>query len=46
MHDGWDQDHRPTDVARVTSEGLLSYDGGQEALADLIGRERDHPRPV
>lgn len=35
MHDGRDQDHRPTDVARVTNDGLLFYDGGLEPLADL-----------
>ncbi|MGH3785689.1 MAG: DUF488 family protein [Pseudonocardiaceae bacterium] len=30
MHDGRDQDHRPTDVARLTSAGLLIYDGGKD----------------
>jgi uncharacterized protein (DUF488 family) len=29
MHDGQVQEHRPTDVARIRSDGLLVYDGDQ-----------------
>ncbi|MGH3901263.1 MAG: DUF488 family protein [Pseudonocardiaceae bacterium] len=40
MHDGREQDHHPTDVARLTGDGLLVYDGGQEPLADLPEPQR------
>ena len=32
MHDGRRQRHRPTDGARLTADGLLVYDGGQERI--------------
>ncbi|MDQ3886144.1 MAG: DUF488 domain-containing protein [Actinomycetota bacterium] len=35
MHDGRRQRHRPSDGARLTTDGLLVYDGGQERICDL-----------